>query len=248
MRALLVTCCLWFAIESQAVTVLIQPGGSTSNSGDSYLPSALPNNNFGPAGALSVAGTGTANGAIASMLKFDLAAAKSAFDTAFGPGAWTLVSIAIQLNAVSPNNANFNALHAGLVAVDWVLDDSWTESGITWNGLPALLSSGTQSLGSFSYAGGLGISQYNLTSSAGLLNDLLAGNTASFHLSAGDSAVSIVMNSRNFTTAENRPALVLTAAAIPEPGRSMLLLLSAATFLLQRRRRFTESTRHASCG
>lgn len=247
MKALVFTLCLWFAVESQAVTFVIQPGGSAPNSGDSYLPSALPNTNFGSAGALSMAGAGTAKGAISSVLKFDLAAAKSAFDTAFGSGAWTLVSIAIQLNAVTPNNANFNALNAGLVAVDWVMDDSWTESGITWNGLPGVLSSGSESLGNLSYAGGLGISQYNLHSSTGLLNDLLAGSIASFHLSAGDSDVSIVINSRNFSTPANNPALILTAAAIPEPSRCVLLMTGAAMLILRRQRPFRATSPLASC-
>ena len=222
------------ASTEAAVTFTIQPAGSTPNSGDAYLYSANANANFGNAGALSVAGSSAPNGALASVLKFDLSAAKAAFDLAFGVNAWTLASAAIQLTAVTPNNANFSPLNAGIVSVDWLVDDSWTETGITWNGLSALLGGGTESMGNFSFNGSLGTTEYGLTMASGFLIDLQAGGISSFHLGAGDSDVSLVTNSRNFGTPMNRPALILTA--VPEPGRLMTLLAGCALMTFRRQR------------
>jgi hypothetical protein len=120
------------------------------------------------------------------------------------------------------------------VAVDWLTDDSWTETGITWNGMAALISGGAQSMGSFSYDGGTATTDYALATSAGFLTDLQSGALTSLRLYAGSADVSMTMNSRNFGTAANRPALILTAT--PEPSRAVLLLTGLSVLLLKRRR------------
>lgn len=244
---LLLLSCFSLSLEA-AVTVTLRPDGSTLNAGDAYLISANATGNFGGAGALTAAGSGTAKGAAASLLKFDLASATASFDAAFGTGNWALDSVMIELTSATPNNPNFSANTAGLLELDWVADDSWTESGATWAALPAILSSGTQNMGTFYYAGTAPVTnQYALMATAGFGTDLLSGGVASFLLGAGDSAVSMVINSRNYGVAANRPALILTASAIPEPGRCLLLLGGAAVACLRRKRHLKAPTPRAFC-
>ncbi|MFM2168102.1 MAG: hypothetical protein RIS79_2473 [Verrucomicrobiota bacterium] len=232
-------CCLLMAsVASAATVVTIQPSATTPNSGDAYLRAAAAASSFGSAGALVVSGSGSANtnGQFASLLKFDLATAKTAFDAAYGIGNWTLDSIQLQLNATTPGNPTFNANTAGLVLVEWLADDTWLESAITWNGMAALVGAGNESLGSLAYTGAsTGLAIANLTASTGFTTDLQNGSTASFRLVAGDADVSMVVNSRNLGTAGNRPALILSASAVPEPSR--LIMATAGLIRLGNRRR-----------
>lgn len=185
---------------------------------------------------VSGAGTANTNGPFASVLKFDLATAKTAFDAAYGAGGWMLDSIQLQLTAATPANPTFNTNAAGLVLVEWLADDSWLENAITWNGMAALVGAGNESLGSLSYTGASSGSQVaNLTASTGFTTDLQNGSTASFRLAAGDADVSMVVNARNFGTAASRPALILSASAAPEPSR--VILVATGLMCLARRRR-----------
>jgi len=224
---------------SAATVVTIQPSATTPNAGDAYLRAVAPASNFGSAGALVVSGSGAANtnGQFASLLKFDLATAKTAFDAAYGAGGWTLDSIQLQLNATTPGNPTFNANAAGLVLVEWLADDTWLENTITWNGMTALVGAGNESLGSLSYTGASSGSQVaSLTASSGFTTDLQNGSTASFRLAAGDADVSMVVNSRNFGTAANRPALILSASAVPEPSRFIFFVASLMGLMIRRTR------------
>src|SRR5712671_3821304 len=95
-------------------------------------PSAnLSGNNYGGAGALSVAASGLSQGEFQSLLQFNLSGAKSSFDTQFGIGQWSIQSIALQLTATAPNNAIFNASAAGQFTVSWMQNDGWTEGSGT---------------------------------------------------------------------------------------------------------------------
>ena len=220
-----------------STTIVLRPSSTTPNSGDAYLRAAAPSTNFGGAGALVVsgAGAGNTNGEFQSVLKFDLAAVLSALDSTFGAGQWSIDSLALELTAVPPNNSTFNANAAGSVGVAWLATDSWTETGITWNGMSALISGGAQSMGAFFYNGGSPITtQYLLTSAAGFATDLATGGITSLRLFAADPDASMVMNSRNFGTAASRPALIITAS--PEPSRALLLLVGSAFVSLRRRR------------
>lgn len=231
--------CLWLAGAASAATVVtVQPSSTTPNSGDAYLRAATPASNFGTSGALVVSGSGPSNtnGPFASLLKFDLATAKTAFDAAYGIGNWTLDSVQLQLTAATPNNPVFNANAAGLILIEWLADDTWLENAVTWNGLAAVVAAGNESLGSASYNGAnSGILLATLSASAGFTNDLTSGSSASFRLAAGDTDVSMVVNSRNFGTSGNRPALILSASAVPEPSR--VLLIAMGFFSLMRYRR-----------
>src|SRR5689334_8158093 len=99
------------ALPLHAATFTLNP------SADAFVttgPTAnLSGNNYGGAGALSVAAPGLANGEFQSVLRFDLSGAKSSFDTQFGAGQWSIQSISLALTATAPNNAIFNASAAG---------------------------------------------------------------------------------------------------------------------------------------
>ena len=64
----------------------------------------LSNNNYGAAGALSLAASGLPSGEFQSVLRFGLSGAKSAFDAQFGAGQWSVQSVKLQLTTASPKN------------------------------------------------------------------------------------------------------------------------------------------------
>jgi hypothetical protein len=206
----------------------------------------LSGNNYGGAGALSVAASSLSNGEFQSLLRFDFSAAKAAFDTQYGVGQWSIQSIVLQLTAAPPNNSIFNASAAGQFNVSWMQNDSWVEgtgtpaspmtTGITFTRLSSFLSAGDQALGAFSFAGGTnGAASYTLTLASGFDADASAGNLVSLRLYAADSVVSYLSDSRSFGTTSARPLLTITV--VPEPGALSLLALGATCGLGHRSRR-----------
>jgi hypothetical protein len=178
-------------------------------------------------------------------MRFDLSSAKTNFDAAYGAGNWSITSVTLQLTATNPaSNAIFNSNTAGLFNVSWMQNDSWAEGtgnpsnsgtgdGVTFNALGSFLSGADQSAGNFTFAGGIsGTASYSLSTGSGLLSDISAGSTASLRVSAADSSVSYLFNSRSIATVTSRPALIVTA--IPEPVQLGALILP---ILAMRRRR-----------
>jgi PEP-CTERM motif len=209
------------------------------------VSNAFINNNYGGAGAFSVSGTGAGKGAADGVLSFNVASITSGFDTQYGAGNWTINSVVLGLVAQPPGSNNlFNSSNvAGTFHVDWVPNDSWVEgtgnpnaptsTGLTW----ANASLGTaESLGDQSYNGNTGAMSFNLTPSAGLLGDIANGSTATLELSAVSSTLSGVFASRNNGTSSNWPVLSITASAVPEPGRMMLVMLGALGLCVRRRK------------
>ena len=123
------TLALFVALTAQAATFTLNP------SADAFVttgPTAnLTGNNYGGAGALSVAAPGLASGEFQSVLRFDLSGAKTSFNSQFGAGQWSIQSITLSLTATAPNNAIFNASAAGQFGVSWMQNDSWTEGAGT---------------------------------------------------------------------------------------------------------------------
>ena len=62
---------------------------------------------------MSVAASALANGEFQSFIRFDASTAKASFDSAFGPGQWTISSVSLRLTTASPNNAIFNGSATG---------------------------------------------------------------------------------------------------------------------------------------
>jgi hypothetical protein len=215
---------------------------------DTFVSAAQGNSNYGSGGALSVAASGLAQGEFQSVMRFDASSAKTAFDTAYGAGQWSIQSVSLQLTAAAPNNAIFNASAAGQLSVNWMQNDSWAEgtgtpgapssTGLTFNTLSSFLSGADEFLGTFAFAGGTsGTATYNMGLTSGFTGDLGAGSLVGMRLFAADSTVSYLFNSRNFGTAASRP--LLTVTAVPEPS-GLLLLACCAGFAWGRR-----ATKHA---
>lgn len=238
-----------------ATTVTLRPNGSSdgTTNGDAFVTTGPSGNlsgiNYGGAGAIAVSAAGLANGTFASFLRFDVSAAKAQFDSTYGIDSWVLDTVVLQLTTSNANNAIFNPNSAGSFSVQWIGTDSWTEgsgtpagsatTGVKWNDVPTL-TSGAEAEGTFaiaSVADGITAS-YTLSPSAGLLADIENGGSVSLFLSAADSTMSAVFNSRSFGTASRNPAFILTASpvAVPEPAAPMLILGIAVCGALTRRR------------
>lgn len=212
---------------------------------DAFVFSANPQRNYGGAGALAVSAGGLAKGELRTVLRFDMSAAQANFDTAIGAGQWLIENITLQLTAAAPNNPMFNSSAAGLLGLQWMQNDAWTEGsgtpngisgdGITYETLPSFLGPDDQSLGVFAFDGRTnGAIVLNLASSAGLTADVHAGALASIQLSPEDPLVSGVFNSRSFGQVLNRPVLTITAILVPEPA-SLLPMISALLLMIRRR-------------
>ncbi len=219
-------------------------------SADAFVSGNHGTNNFGGAGALSVAASGLAQGEFQSVLQFGLAGAKSSFDAQFGAGQWTIQSISLQLTATFPNNAIFNASAAGQFTLSWMQNDGWTEgsgtpqapttTGITFSSLSNFVSGADENLGTFSFNGATnGNSIYTLSLTPSFSADVLAGSTVSLRMFAADASISYLSDSRSFGTASARPLLSVTA--VPEPGCLAFAAVSAAMLAYRhvRRRRRT---------
>src|SRR5262245_9958900 len=239
-----------------AVTPLLLNAASfsTNPTADAFVttgPSGnLSGNNYGAAGALSLAAAGLPQGQQQSVRQFNLSGAVSSFNSTFGVGQWSVQSVTLQLSAAPANNTIFNTPSAGQFGISWMQNDSWQEgsgmpnapgaSGITFNSLQnTFISGGDENLGTFSFNGATsGTFNYSLGLTPGFTADLLAGDNLSLRLLPADGSVSGVFNSRSFATAANRPLLNIVAA--PEPGTLALgaagaLLLAAGHFSRNRK-------------
>jgi hypothetical protein len=226
-------------ISRGAITQAINPAA------DAFVAASNPTANFGAAGGLAIAPAQTPNGEFRSVIRFDLAPVKSAFDASFGAGNWQITDVSLRLTTTLPNNPIFNANAPGQFAIEWMQDDSWIEgtgmpsapgaAGLNLNTLPTFLANGTAPIGTFNFVGGnSGSASYPLSLQTNFTNDVTGGALVSLHLFAADSAIGFLFNSRNVGTPGNRPELSITADAIPEPSTLGLLVM---TFGVLRRRR-----------
>ena len=213
---------------------------------DAFVSSANAANNYGGGGGLGVSAAGLPKGELQTLLQFDLAGAKTSFDTALGAGQWLVQSISLQLAASNPGNPIFNASAAGQFSISWMQNDSWVEgtgtpmapggTGVTWNSLPTFLSGSDQALGTFSFSGATsGAFNYSLALGSGVVGDTTAGQLASLRLLAADTTMSGVFNSRSFGTASARPILAVTAVAVPEPACWILAVMAVGGITVRRR-------------
>ncbi len=242
LRLLLFATAALSALPAVAATLTLNPIA------DSFVDSAHPDNNYGVAGALAVAPAGAPKGEFDSFLKFDLS----------GVVGLTIQSISLQLNAASPNNGIFNGNlagpggtnvnSAGGLDVTWLQNDSWVEGTGTPNATdmnPADLnftnhsnyfSAGDAGLGAFAFSGATtGAAVYTLTLAPSFLADAQAGNVVSLYLSAADTQIVALFNSKNDSSPGSRP--VLEVVTVPEPGSLAFAALGAAIFAGMKRRK-----------
>jgi len=223
-------------------------GGAAANP----VGTDLTGQNFGGAGTLAIAPAGSLKGQFDSVIKFNLAASASQFDSEFGAGNWDLSSVTLRLasnfgvQGQQPNNAIFNTINAGQFSIDHLQYDSWVEgasggmggpgfphnSAVSLNSKPTLYSSGFSALGTFTYTppGNNVYSTYDLPLNSGLLADIKAGGDVSFYFYAADNQIGYLFNARSF--AQNRPELVLTA--VPEPVFALWTAITLGAFVAWR--------------
>ncbi len=242
------------AIALAAVATLDAQVIALFPSEDVFVSSANATFNYGGGGGLAVSAAGLPRGEFASLLRFDLAAAKSSFDTLWGAGAWGIESITFTLTANPPNNAIFNGNGAGpggsnvntagLFSLQWLADDTWVEgagtpqapgaTGLTYSGLSAVLGGSDEALGTFSFNGSsTGSTAYPLALTPAFSADVEAGNPVSFFAQPADASVAMVVNSRTGGIFA-RPTL--TIVAVPEPACATLALAGLLMFAVARRR------------
>jgi hypothetical protein len=248
---------------ARADVIYTTPLDSTGILADAFVTdgtanNANPNSNYGAAGTMVVAGANSGNGAFESLIKFNLAGAEAAFNSAYGAGNWTINSISLTLasnygvEGVQPNNAIFSPVNGGAFDISWLANNSWVEGpgtgagvasngstgGITWNSLPNYLTPGVdESLGAFNYTPpGNNIPQtYSLTLGSGLIADVLSGGAATLLLMPGNNTINYLFNTITF--AQNHEFLTIDATAVPVPGAAWLFGGALAAFGLSGRRR-----------
>jgi hypothetical protein len=253
-RAILI-CALWTGLVSMARL----GGAATFNtvaSADAFVAAGatgnLSDNNFGAAGALAVAAGNLPLGEFQSVIRFDLAAARTAFDSQYGVGQWGVQGATLRLSSSPHNNPIFNQIAPGQFGVSLLQNNSWVE-GTGTGGIPttdgvslnSLLntyanSSVDQALGTFKFnfpGGSSGANDYALTLAAGLVTDVINGDMLSLRLFAADNAVSYLFSSRANGSVANRPTLTITATAVPEPSGVMVLTGGLALLLFRRAKR-----------
>ncbi|MCA9287199.1 MAG: hypothetical protein KDA05_01360, partial [Phycisphaerales bacterium] len=64
--------------------------------------------NFGDAGALAIASPGSPAGEARTLMRFDATGLPQAWDVQFGPGAWQITGLRLDLTVATPRNAIFN--------------------------------------------------------------------------------------------------------------------------------------------
>ena len=173
------------ALPSLLLASLIACGGVSSAlaatapgiipTGDAFVDGATANqnNNYGAAGALSVAAMSASpsQNEFDSLVRFNLASTDTYFNGIYGAGNWTVQSITLQLTATAPNNAIFNGNStasnaAGSFSVRLTASDSWIEGTGSPNTPDTnaadvnfanqgnyLSAANDQTLGTFSFAG-----------------------------------------------------------------------------------------------
>lgn len=223
-----------------ASTVQLKP------TADAFVSSAAASSNFGAQGTLAIAGDSSTRGAtptgrFESVLKFNLSSAVSQFDGEFGSGNWSISTVTFTLasnvgtQGGLPSSTAFPAINGGLFSILWMQDDSWSETGVTYDNLSSHTGL-TSGLGSWSYVApgnNVGITR-DLGSDASFLADLTAGGDVSLLVTPGDDTVAYLFNSRTYNSAANHPLLSITA--IPEPVSSIMLVGSSSMFVMRRRR------------
>jgi hypothetical protein len=258
-----VTAFLLLQLSASAVTVNLNPTADTfvtAGSGD--VNAGSPGANYGGAGALMISGASTTKGEIQTLFKFNLATAKTMFDTTFGAGNWLVDSITLQLGTntgtqgVQPMNLIFNTINQGLFNVDWLANDNWGEGngtpmtpflptnppvdGATYNSLGVLESGADETLGTFTYTPvgntnppTIPAANYALGLDSSFIADISAGGDVSLRAYADDATVGYLFNARSFGS--NKPTLIVSASVVPEPGAGALLAAMALLWLARRR-------------
>jgi hypothetical protein len=186
---------------------------------------------------------------------------KSAFNSAYGAGNWSIASVSILLasnwqgQGVQPNNPDFNKVNAGQFALEvlgadpvYAAHTSTTELGTTWNYVQGFLATTTAtSVGTFDWVpwpkGTTNNSAepqwtYNLTVTPELIDAIMSGEFSLLGVAA-DNGVGYVFNTSNRLA----PEIIITAdvnspAPVPVPAAAWLFGPGIAGIAFLRRKVF----------
>ncbi len=207
---------------------------------DTFVSSGQPTSNFGTQGAMEIAvPTAAQNRTQESLIRFNTSAIQSGFNSDYGVGNWTITAITLTLYSnfatasQQPGNSSFNQIAAGGFELEWLSNNSWSETGITWNTLASVLpgtgNNQMDSLGDFYWpATGSSSAIWNLSLDPNLVGNINSGLPATiFGQPTAGSTVGYLFNTLN-----NSPAyLNVTAdvtADVPEPAAFTLMFAGLA--------------------
>jgi len=210
-----------------AATVSVAPEA------DAFVRSAMPTNNYGGAGAISVSGSAAVNsaneqnGLFDSLLRFAMSNVVSSLDATLGSHDWLVLRVTFRLTEVGdPPSPIFNR-GVGAFEIRWLATNAWTEGsgipvepttdGVTWNDVLSLLNPGTDvTLGQFTNSGVDGRLAFELALKEPFVSDIRSGTCVSFYLTAASPQIGFTAGSRTFFST-NFPELEITAEANPHP-------------------------------
>jgi hypothetical protein len=200
--------------------------------------------NFGTLGAMELAAPTTAqNRTEETLLGFNTSTLFSDFNSDYGVGNWTVTSVTLQLFSnvstagTQPNNSSFNKIAAGQFELDWLSDNNWSQTAITWDTLPSILpgtgNNTLASLGDFQYlANGASSTTWTLGLDPNLVSDIASGGEVTiFGQPTAGSTVGYLFNTAGVNGAE----LNVTATEVPEPSAMALMASCLAGWLAVRR-------------
>lgn len=200
-------------------------------SADAFVRSNAPTSNYGGAGALSVSGatatntSGVAMGIADSFIRFNTGAMVTNFNSLFGTNNWGVNGATLVVTEVGiPNNPVID-IGKGAFEIEWISNDDWTEgtgtpaaptsNGIVYTNEPTLLTNVT-TLGIFTNTAANSTNSYPLSLSAPFVTSLSRGGDVNLYLTAIDPTTGFTFDSRSFTTASERPFVVISA--VPQPA------------------------------
>jgi hypothetical protein len=169
--------------------------------------------------------------------KFDTAGIKAQFDGLYGVGQWTISGVTF--NASYYRHSYVSS--AGEISAGYGVDDSWTETGITWNNQPG----GVMLLDTVSVVvpapGTSVLATWDFGTYDALINDIMNGEMVtvcaqSVGPTGGGGAA---FDSREWLSGQNAAYMDVSVATVPEPVCLLKLtaLLSTAGILFRRRPR-----------
>jgi hypothetical protein len=201
---------------------------------DAFVSSGQPDLNFGTQGAMEIAAATPAQPRTEMTLcRFDTSALQAAFDSDYGAANWVVTSVSltffsnVSTAGQQPGNPSFNRIAAGNFEFDLLSDNSWSETGITWNTLPEILpgsgnSNSLTPLGTFFWpASGSTSSTWTLNLVAKLADAINDGSPITI---LGQPTAGSTVGYLSNTLTLNPGYLNVTAEAVPEPSCGTLVI------------------------